>query len=421
MRYFIYLLLALMVAVGVAFFLQQGLEGHDPGYVLIGVGKWVLETSLYVMGLVAALGFIAFYLIVRLFARVMHLPKHLKQKKSEAGSARSQEALVAGLIDSAEGNWEQAEKSLIRHAANSGAPLMHYLTAAKAAQQRGAYEKRDEYLRLAYESTPGSELAVGLTEAELHLSHNQFDKALDSLRYLESLAPSHAAVLRLLHKTYEKMEDWEAIRKLIPSLHKNKVLMEAELKLLETETYSSLLKQQAEQQDPEALKSIWQTVPGHIKTMPGLHAVYFAAMIEAGAGAEIEQALGDELKKEWNETLVVLYGCIESNDSKAQLSAAEKWLRQHPHDAILLRMLGKLSRRCQLNDKAEQYLSASLELEPSVDGYLFLGDLLAEQGDMERSNANYRTGLLLSSDEVVKQIDGVMEGSDEAADNNSSR
>ena len=70
-------------------------------------------------------------------------------------------------------------------------------------------------------------------------------------------------------------------------------------------------------------------------------------MIEAGSGVEIEEALRAELKNDWNETLVVLYGCIQSDDPKAQLSAAEKWLRKHPHDAILLRMLGKLSTRNQ--------------------------------------------------------------------------
>ena len=101
------------------------------------------------------------------------------------------------------------------------------------------------------------------------------------------------------------------------------------------------------------------------------------------------------------------YGCIESDDPKAQLKTAEKWLRQHTDDAILLRLLGKLSTRNRLKDKAEQYLAASVSIEPSVDAYLCLGDVLAEQGEIERSNAAYRNGLLLASEEVVKQIDGV--------------
>lgn len=406
MKSVIFLLSALFIAVFSAFFLQETLIKHgDPGYVLIGYRHWVVETSLVVFIFLLLAGFLGLYFCLRLLSRVSNLPGYLKNRGGIQRSSRSQEALIGGIIDSAEGNWEKAENTLIKHASDSGTPLMHYLTAAKAAQSRGAYEKRDEYLKLAYDSTPGSEIAVGLTQAELHLSEKQFDQALESLTALNSIAPSHGTVLKLLHQTYEALDDWESIRKLIPSLHNNKVLMETEIKLLETQTYSTLLKNAAEQRDANKLTSLWEEIPKHIQIFPGIHSVYFAAMIEAGGGTEIEQSVRERLNKEWNDTLLVLYGCIKTENPAKQLKLAEKWLKKRPKDPVLLRILGKLSVYAENWEKAEKYLGGSLGIDPSVEAYQLLGDLLVQQGDKDRASECFRRGLVLASEEVVKNVE----------------
>ncbi|MEN8259262.1 MAG: heme biosynthesis HemY N-terminal domain-containing protein [Pseudomonadota bacterium] len=406
MRNVIYFLSALLLAVVAAFFLREMLvEQKDPGYVLIGYGHWSIETSLFVFGVILLVVFIALYISIRLVTNMVTLPKKIKQKTGKIKDIRSQQALIAGLIDSAEGNWEKAEKALIKHATDSGTPLLHYLTAARAAQSRGALEKRDQYLRMAYESDPQAEIAVGLTQAELHLSHKQFDQALESLTRLKSIAPTHATVLKLLHQTYEHLSDWEAIQKLLPALHKNKVLIEAEVKLLETETVCELIKKKAETGDPAALRAFWESVPRHIQEMSGVQPLYLAAMIESGAGSEIEQDLCAALAREWSETLLVLYGCINSDDSFAQMTTAETWLKEHPHDAVLLRVLGKLGLKSGDRERAERYLTASVGIEPSVEAYQLLGDLFIAGGDAGKASECYKRGLQLASSEVVKQVE----------------
>ena len=406
MKYLIYLLATFLVVVGAAFYLRDLVfTSENPGHVLIGYGNWQIETSLYFSLAALVIAFVVLYILIRLLLSTIRFPSILKKRSLAKRTAHSLEGLVWGLVDAAEGNWAQAEKSLIRNAASSGIPLMHYLTAAKAAQARGAFSKRDEYLQLANESTPGSELVVGLTEAELQLSNKQFDKALDSLKILKSIAPTHASVLRLLHETYRQMEDWQAIRKLLPDLKKNRVLMEAQIKLLETEVYSELLKETAGTKDLQALKAAWDGVPSYIRSVSGIGAVYYAGMIRLDGGHDIEDELRKSLEKSWDETLVVLYGCIESGKPKKQLDRAESWVSQHPGDAILMRMLGKLCIRLKLLDKAKMYLQSSIDIEPSVDAYLCSGDLAAENGEPSQALQNYRKGLLLASDEVVKRID----------------
>lgn len=405
MKKLFYFLVPLIVTLIVAFFVNKALQQFDnPGYVLIGIGHWSLETSLVIFSVSLIIIFYVFYLLFRSLGYLLRLPGRLKNRGKNIRFNRSQEALIAGLVDSAEGNWEKAENILIKHASHSGAPLIHYLTAARAAQSRGAFDKRDEYLKQANDQAPDSTVVIGLTQAELNLSGNQFEQALETLTRLHSIDPTHASVLKLLHQTYEHVGDWQGIRNLIPSLHSNKILMETEVKLLEIEAFRQLLKQSAEKGTPETLSLLWSEIPDYIKTMADIAAIYFAAMIGWGMGALVENELANTLSVIWDETLVVLFGSIQSNDDLKQLETAEKWSYIHQENAVLLGVLGKLAIKCSDTFKAESYLAKSITAEPTVQAYQLLGDLLFAQDDKDNAISCYKNGLELASSEVVSQI-----------------
>jgi HemY protein len=406
--FFISLILAAIAVVGV----KQWLGGFEsPGYVLIGIGEWSMETSLFAFLVGLILSFYLLYLLFRGMGWLLRLPWQLKNRSRNIKFNRSQEALIAGLIGSAEGNWEQAEKILIRHASNSGAPLIHYLTAAKAAQSRGAFDKRDEYLKRAATHAPGSEVAIGLTQAELHFSANQFDKALETLTKLHSIDSAHASVLKLMHKTYQHLGDWQGMRKLLPVLNKNKVLMETEIKKLEIEAFSGLLKQTIKQGSLDDVRLLWTEIPSHIKKNPNVSAIYFAEMIKNGMAADIESELAEVLTINWDETLLLLYGDLQSSDVSKQLEYAETWLPHHHNDSLLLTILGKISFKAEDYGKAENYLNRSITVEPNVQAYRLLGDLYSIQGEELKANKAYKQGLELASSGIVSQVNASVLGS----------
>jgi HemY protein len=391
--YFLMPFVGVMAIAGFAYWLL--LDLHDPGYVIIGMSHWYLEKSL--VDFVAGLGisFFILYIVFRWLGWLYRIPSQLKRRGISIKFNRSQEALIAGLVDSAEGNFERAETVLIKHAPHSGAPLIHYLTAARAAQSRGALDKRDQYLKQAADQAPDSSVTIGLTQAELHLSGNEFEQALSTLTQLHSIDPAHANVLKLLHQTYQHLGDWESLQKLIPALHKNKVLMEVEVKLLEAKTFCELLKQAASQHDLERIESLWSDIPNYIKTMHTVSAVYFTVMIAVGAGAKIEEALTKVLSQNWDENLLVLFGNIESNDVEKQIKMAELWLPFHMDNALLLMVLGKLNVKCNAIDKAKTYLTRSITATPTVEAYQLLGDLMFTQGDKDSASQCYKQALEL--------------------------
>lgn len=408
MKNLVFFLASLLTAAVVAYSLHSWLaHNNDPGYVLIGLGHIAIETSLTFFAVSVVIGFFVLYNLFRLLGVLARMPGQIRRKRRGIKFNRSQEALIAGLFDAADGNWERAEKILIKHADNSGAPLLHYLTAARAAQSRGAFDKRDEYLKIAASQSPDSQMTIGLTQAELHLSEQQFDQALEALSNLHSINPGHARVLRMMHQAYQHLGDWEGLSKLLPSLQQHKILMEAEIKLLETETFSRLLKQAAETQQRQSIEECWSGIPEHIKSVPGVANIYFAAMIACGAGNAVESAIIGQLSKHWDGTLLMLFANLDVEDTARQLQTSEQWLAVYPNDPILLRVLGKLALKLGQMEKAEQYLLKSLHVDASVGAYQLLGEVMFTKGDKDKACEYLQKGLQLASSEVVNRIETV--------------
>ena len=402
----LFFFVALLITIATAFFVKHWLGSFEnPGYVLIGIGNWSMETSLIVFLVSLIVGFFGFYMFFRWLGWFLRLPWQLKNRSKNIKFNRSQEALIAGLMGTAEGKFEQAEKVLVKHATNSGAPLIHYLTAAKAAQSRGAFDKRDEYLKKAATHAPGSDVAIGLTQAELHFSANQFDQALETLTKLHSIDATHASVLKLLHQTYQRLGDWQGLRTLLPVLNKNKVLMETEIKKLEIDAFGGLLKQTIKQGSLDEMRLLWTEIPPHIKKNPDVAAIYFAAMIDAGLSAEIQTELVETLTINWDKTLLMLFGSLKAQDPHKQLDIAESLLAYHKTDSVLLTILGNLSFKCQEYAKAEDYLMKSNAIDPNVQSYRLLGDLYSAQGEEHKANVAYKQGLELASSGVVSQLE----------------
>jgi len=61
MKKLLYFLGSLLATAAAAFFVSKWLQGYDnPGYVLIGIGHWSLETSLVVFAVSLIIGFFVF-------------------------------------------------------------------------------------------------------------------------------------------------------------------------------------------------------------------------------------------------------------------------------------------------------------------------------------------------------------------------
>lgn len=381
-------LAVLVIAVVLAYTARQ-----DAGYVLIEFHDWTVEASLAFLLMSVAGVFVVFYLVLRSLGYAHRLPARIGGWRRNRRERRAAAALTRGFVALAQGRWSQAEKALTRYGATGAAGAVNYLYAARAAQGLGASERRDRYLRQAYQSMPGAEVAIALTQAELQAQQGQLEEALAILTRLRELDPKNAAVVRLLLRLYVQVHDWERLIELLPAARKLRVIDAAELTRLEAGALLELLRQAVRRADLGAAQGVWQRMPQEYRRQAPLVAEYVKGLINAGREDEAEGVLYAAIDREWSDALIYLYGTFEGADVGIQRGRAESWLKAHENSWQLLLTLGRLYRRSSLWGQARQHLEACAALCDLPEVYQELAAVTEQLGDNDKALEYYRRGV----------------------------
>jgi HemY protein len=378
---------------------------EDPGFVLVKYGDYSLETSL-AFGIVAvAIITLVIHFIFKLMMGVWHLPGTVKKQSKGRRFEKSRKLLNQGLIDLAEGRFDQAESNLVKLVEYSESPLIHYLAAARAAQLQGKHDERDGYLKAAHEARPEAEIAIGVTQAELQLAHQQLEQSLATLTHLRGVAPRHDHVLRLLARVYFELEDWRSLVELLPDIRKKKLLKDSILKNMEAKSYRGFLASAKSSQ--QALESAWAKIPKAAQTDAELILYYIKLCNRAASkSSSVEQLIIKSLEQKWDNRLIEAYGLFNADDPNEQLKRTEKWLEDYARNENLLLALGRICIRAKLWGKAQSYLEASIGVKAMASSCLVLAELLGDQlQQKDKASKYYQKGLelCLPDDAVVSE------------------
>ena len=363
---------------------------NDPGYVLI-----MFRGTSYEMTVPVLLGFIVTLIAATWLLRKLWLaPRRLGQAYGRGRADRAGKKLTAGMIEVAEGNFARGEKLLARAAGSSNAPFFNYLQAARAAHLQGKDERRDEWLKLAYDSDPEATNAVLLTQAEFQLDREQYEHAIATLRRIEENSRDHRYAADLLGRLYYKLGDVEQLAEILPRLEKHGRIDAATLEEWRIHVCEERLKAGG---DSEKVAEEWRRVPKKLRKNLRVLEAYFEALIRVGDHDAAESAVAAALKANWSGRLVRLYGLIKGADSTAQLKRAEGWLSKHSEDPDLLLAAARLCLANELWGKARSYLESVIALRPTPEAYQVYGRLLNQLGEADAAADAYREGLNLAA------------------------
>ncbi len=402
MRLLIFALLLLAASVGLALMARE-----DPGYLLLAYDRWAVETTLITALVLIVAATTAVVLLLRLLHLLTSLPRRLEQWLRRRRQQRARRLSSDGLVALAEGRWKVAERQLARSARNSDTPLLNYLSAARAAQEQHADERRDRYLRLAHDSTPGADMAVELTQAELQMHEGQLEQALATLNHLRSLVPGHPYVLRQLTELYQRLRGWEELHRLLPELRRHAVLPTAELNRIASRVYGSLMRLAGQAGDAGRLEALWQEAGNDLRLREEIQFEFVRQLYNSRSMDRAEQACREAIQQGWSDRLVQLYGFVEGRDARQQLAHAETWLRSHEQNPVLLLTCARLCQRNGLWGKARGYLERSLAVRPSAEAYQQSAALFEQLGDTERANTLCRQGLHLAARQIEQAALGI--------------
>lgn len=387
-RFYIAAVLALAAGMFTGLLMQK-----DPGYILISWGRTTIEMSVWIGALLFAAALIGFHLLMRLQAGVRRPLKTLNVFSAAGRDKRALRATVRGLLLMAEGQWRKAERLLKRSAGHSGAPVINYLAAARAAHAQGRHEQSDQLLKQALESTPEAETAVSLLQIELQLERGQYEQCLAQLLRLQKKNPRHRWVLKTLLKVYQQLEDWQGLKALYPQLLKQEILTDDEGRQLLIHLHLSMFEKCRQQDLEEGLQrcqQVWKELPSDLKKEDRLSEAYARCLHHCQADILLERFITEQLRQRWQEQLVILYGLLEKGDLRQQMQQAEQWLKKHSDSAALHLSAGRIALKNQLWGKGADFMEESFRLQPLATTAAELSRLYSAMGRTSKSRTYYR-------------------------------
>lgn len=350
------------------------LAAHNPGYLLLMYPPYRIEISLTLFLLMLLTLFVLGYFAVRLALSAIRLPAYVRQFRMERAHSKGRSAMMEALVAFFEGRYAVAEKAAVDAMELGESSSLNPVIAARAAHELREFERRDAYLATADNKSAGVSTMRLMAQAKFNLDQHQPQAALQSLKELRaSGVKGHVGALHLELRAQQQARNWDAILDVVDQLEKRSAMDAAAAAQIRQQAW--LEKIRAHTLDAPALLAVWKSTPGEFKKRPKVVAAAARAFIHQGDCRNARQIITDRLNAAWDSDLVMLYGECLTGEAGNHIEQAERWLKQHPDDAGLLLVLGKLCLHQGLWSKAQNYLDASNSIAPSSAAYTTLGHL----------------------------------------------
>jgi len=371
------------------------IAGHQ-GYVLIQTDNWNVETSvtgLAIILIVALLVILALeWLLRRLFRTGAKTRGWFVGRKRRRAHRQTQSALMK----LAEGDHKQVEKLLSRNADHAEQPVVNYLLAAEAAQQRGDEARANQHLERAAELTENDPIPLEITRARIQLARNEDHAARHTIDRLLEVAPRHPEVLRLAEQAYVRTGAWAALVDILPAMEKSQVSDENHRAALQLQGWLGLMNQAMAEQGSDGLKRWWQNLSRKTRQEPALQVAMADHLIECNDPDTAQQIVLDGLKRQYDERLVLLMPRLKSGNPEQLEKALRQQIKQHGATPLLHSTLGQLLMQHGEWQQASEAFREALKQRPDAYDYAWLADALDRLHHPEEAAKMRRDGLLLT-------------------------
>ena len=395
MRWVFWILGLFALAVALALALR-----FNDGYALFVWPPYRVELSLNFLALLLGAVFAAGYLLARFIFGALALPAKVREYRERRRRENARGVLLDAVRAYFEGRFGRAEKSAASAAESPETAALGAVLAARAAHELRHYDARDGYLARAEELAPGEPAMALIAAADMLLDERRFQEALLALKRLPE---KHTAALRLELKAQQQARNWEQVLPLVDQLERRRVFDATQAGQLRRYAHTENLKRQG--LDQRELDDCWQKIPAEQKRDVKIAAAAAQCYLALGAITQAQQIIEQALAMEWDSELAGLYAECDGADTIGQIHRAEQWLKANRRDAVLLLTLGRLCARQELWGKSQNYLEASISVEPMHSAHFVLARLHDRLGNAEAARRHYRESLDLAVNQL-KQLSG---------------
>lgn len=371
------------------------LAGHQ-GYVLIQTDNYNIETSVTGLVIMLVLFLLAFLAVEWLLRRVFRTGARTRGWFIGRKRTRARQQTKAALLKLTEGDYLQVEKLLTRNADHAEQPVVNYLLAAEAAQQRGDEFRTRQYLERAAEIADGDQLPVDITRVRIQLARNEDHAARHGVDRLLEVAPRHPEVLRLAEQAFLRTHAYSALLDILPAMRKTQLHDEPSLDELQQRATIGLMDQAMSEGGSEGLKQWWKNQPRKARQSLAMQVAMAERLIVCDDPATAQDIIIDGLKQQFDYRLVQLIPRLNSGQPEPLEKLLRQRLKQHNNDALLHSTLGQLLMKHGEWQQASDAFSAALALRPDAYDYAWCADAFDRLKRPEDAARMRRDGLLLT-------------------------
>lgn len=392
MKIWRWVLLLLLVAAVAAFGWHW--IAADPGYVLVRMRGWRVETSVVTLLVLLLLA----WAVLVLLWRALRWPfAAMSRRHRRVGRKR----LAQGLVAMFEGRHGDAERSLHKAARYSSLRGPALLAAAEAARQRGAPARALETLDQATHETPQ---AARVLRARALRDMDRADEAVQLLSAEADAGTLPPDGWRELVESALAAGLPIRARGALEPLRKSAALAPAAYQQTETRVLREALQAAP---NVEALNGLWRGLSRAQRSNAVLIAAYARNAGDYGSDLAAMDEIEAALRQNWDRELVLAYGELDGNNPDARIRLAEKWLDKHADDSALLTTLGRMCAREHLWGKAREYLQRALAIDANNAGaWEALGDAASGENDPAAAAHYYRNASLVARGVAPNAMDG---------------
>ncbi|WP_159990491.1 heme biosynthesis HemY N-terminal domain-containing protein [Pelistega ratti] len=384
-------LIKLLILFGLAILAVLLLKNnHDVVMIITGDERRTMSLLTAVMLLLII--FALFYIVLRLIAKVLHLPLTFSNWSEKRHEHKDIALLEQGWTDFLEGRSQQAEKHLLRlikHTHHDKRQVLASMAAARVTHDLGNTHKRDELLaqaRRISKSNPRLEAAVATVQAELLLEEGQSTAALAHLDFVEKVGQKSVHLQELMLRAYRQTGQTLKMFDIARQLHRKKILTDEEVQTLLVHYGPIYIANTSYKEAISFYQSLAREEKATTQIAMAMALRYESAEEYRKAGEVLELSLNTKI----DNTILLHYAKSPEKEVGERLSFAQQLLKSDENNSNLLTALGQLCLMQKLWGQADRYLTKSLSLTENPRTYALLGILNDRQGKLQEAIRYWR-------------------------------
>ncbi|ATM07789.1 MULTISPECIES: protoheme IX biogenesis protein HemY [Raoultella] len=371
------------------------ISGHQ-GYVLIQTDNYNIETSVTGLAIIMILTMVVLFAIEWLFRRIFRTGAHTRGWFVGRKRRRARKQTEQALLKLAEGDYQQVEKLMAKNADHAEQPVVNYLLAAEAAQQRGDEARANQHLERATELAGDDLIPVEIARVRLQLARNENHAARHGIDKLLEITPRHPEVLRLAEQAYTRTGAWNSLLDILPSMAKANVSDEEHRAALEQQAWIGLMDQTLADRGSDGLREWWKNQNRKTRSQVPLQVAMASLLIESDDHDTAQQIIIDGLKKQYDDRLVMLIPRLKTNNPEQLEKVLRQQIKSVGDRPLLWSTLGQSLMRHGEWQEASIAFRAALKQRPDAFDYAWLADTLDRMHQPEEAALMRRDGLLLT-------------------------